>query len=257
MISFFYLSRFCTFSLPMKATLHFVRRYFYALLGLVALVLVQIGFARSYIVPVMGGTFTGRTALHIHGAVFMLWIVTCIAQPFLVERKMVQVHRKVGIYGFVLAGIVFLMGIYIAISSAHVHIAQGDMEVVKDLLIPLTDMVLFPVFVILSILSLKKPEAHKRFIVLSTLSILPAATGRMLSLFTWWTGNVIADTVLTLLVMEITLIAGIIFDAVTKKRVHPVYLWGGLAVVIVHVGREYWKKSDGWLTISDWILHHM
>jgi hypothetical protein len=232
----------------------FLQRYIYVFLGIVALVIVHIGFARTYINPVINGAFTGRKILHIHGAIFMTWIILCIAQPFLIQKKKIQLHRKIGIYGFVLGGLVTLMGLYIAVSSAHANLARdGEQAVRATLLIPITDMILFSLFITLAICAVKKPEWHKRYIVLATLSILPAATGRMLSHFTWWTGNVFVDAILALLIMEMTLYIAIVSDLLVHKKIHSVYIWGGLLVLSIHAFRGWASNTEAWLEISNWI----
>jgi hypothetical protein len=237
---------------------NFIKRYIYVLLGVIAIVFVHVGFARTYVAHVLSGTFTGRKVLHLHGAIFMAWIVLCIVQPFLIQKKKFQLHRKIGVYGAVLGGLVTLMGIYIGISSAHVNMARDGEQVAKAfLLIPLTDMILFALFVFLAIRNVRNPEAHKRYIILATLSILPAATGRIFPLLTWWTGQAVVDTLLALLVMEITLYVAILYDVIAKKKIHPVYIWGGLLVVFVHAFRDWASKTDVWLTVSDWIVRNI
>lgn len=235
----------------------FFRRYIYVLLGVAALVIVHIGFARTYIAPVLSGTYTGRKVLHAHGAIFMAWVILCIVQPFLIQKKQIQLHRKIGVYGAVLGGLVTLMGLYIGISGAHTNMARDGEQAVKAfLLIPITDMILFPLFVTLAIRNVKNPESHKRYILLATLSILPAATGRIMPLFSWWTGNIVIDTVLELSIMEITLYLGIIYDIIVRKKIHPVYIWGGLLVLFIHAFRGWASNTETWLSISNWIVNN-
>lgn len=75
-------------------------------------------------------------------------------------------------------------------------------------------------------------------------------------LFTWWTENAVADTLLALLFMEITLYLAIVYDIVVKKKIHPVYIWGGLLVLLTHGLRDWASKTDAWLSISSWIMNH-
>jgi hypothetical protein len=232
----------------------FLKRYIYVLLGIVALVIVHLGFASTYVNPVLSGTFTGRKILHVHGAIFMAWVVLCIVQPFLIQRKQTELHRKFGVFGAVLGGVVILMGLYIAISSAHAHMSEQAAK--AFLLFPLTDMLLFSLFLFLAIRNVKNSEAHKRYIILTTLSILGAATGRILSHLTWWTGNIVIDTILSLLVMEITLYLAIAYDVIVNKKIHPVYIWGGLLVLFIHAFRDWAGNTETWLSISSWILNN-
>ena len=236
---------------------NFLKRYIYVLLGVLALIFVHIGFAATYVGPVLSGTFAGRKVLHLHGAIFMGWVVLSIAQPLLIQKKQIQLHRKIGVFGAVLGALVVLMGLYISITSAHLNMARDGEQAAKAfLLIPITDMILFALFVVLAISNTSNPEAHKRYIILATLSILPAATGRMLRLFTWWTGNAIVDTMLALSVMEITLYLAVLYDVIVRKKIHTVYIWGGLFLLTVHAFRDWASHSETWLSISTWIVDH-
>ena len=235
----------------------FSLRYFYVLLGVVAIVIVHIGFSRSYISPVLNGSFGGRKILHVHGAIFMMWLVTSTVQPLLIQKKQFVWHRRVGVFGFVLAAVVTVFGLYIGISTIHISLAKGGGQAAKEfLLTPITDMMLFATFAALALRNVKNPEAHKRFIILATLAILPAATARTFSLFTWWTKNEVIDTLLALLIMEITLYIAVLHDWIVKRKVHPVYLWGGVIIIIIHAFRDYAAKSDFWISIADWILKY-
>lgn len=233
----------------------FVKRYFYVLLGILAIIIVHIGFSRTYLTPVLSGTFAKRKILHVHGAIFMLWLVISTIQPFLVQKKQFQWHKRIGVLGFVLAGVMTLFGLYIGISATHIKISHGAEQAAREFLfMPITDMILFATFAALALRSVKNPEAHKRYIVLTALSILPAATVRTFSLFTWWTDNEVIDTFLALLIMEITLYLALIFDWVVQKRIHPVYVWGGLSLIVVHAFRDFVAKSEAWMDVANWII---
>lgn len=241
----------------LRSITEFLTRYFYALLGVAAIVIVHIGFSRTYITPVLNGTFSGRKILHLHGAVFMAWLVLSTVQPLLIRKQKFVWHRRLGIGGFVLAAIITVFGFYLGISSVQISVSRGAAQEAKEFLIqPITDMILFAMFAALALRSVKNPEAHKRYIVLATLCILPAATARTFSLFTWWTQNALIDTILALLIMEVTLYIAILFDFLVKRKVHSVYLWGGLVVIFVHGLRDFAAKSELWMSAADWILKH-
>lgn len=73
--------------------------------GAAALILVTVflGFARTYY---LAGVFRAplpNLLAHIHGAVFSLWILLLIAQTSLIAGDRVDIHRRVGLFGFGLA----------------------------------------------------------------------------------------------------------------------------------------------------------
>jgi uncharacterized membrane protein YozB (DUF420 family) len=230
-------------------------RYGFVILGALALAFALFGFGRTYLLPMANGDYSGQLYLHIHGAVFFLWLILGVIQPMLIQNRKTSVHRKVGYFGFALGVLMVFIGLYVAFARVKFHIAGGAGESAKAfLLIPITDMILFATFIALAFRNVKNPQAHKRYIILSTLSILPAAFGRIFQLFTWWTENEWINSLLAISVMECTLYLGIAFDAITRRKVHPVYLWGGLIIIGVHLFRDPLSHTGWWLLLSEWLL---
>lgn len=223
---------------------------FYIAASFLVLVIVLTGFSNTYIVPMASGTFKSIPAIHIHGSLFFLWIVLFIAQPTLVRLGYTQVHRKIGIAGFVLAVTMVVFGVTIAILSAKAGRAGGtNLPPNSFLLVPLSDMVLFSSFIMLSLLNLKNSEVHKRLMVLATVAILPAAFGRI-----FLQAN-ITNPIAALFLLESITLLGVAYDLKTRKQVHKVYLWGGSIMFIIHLIRMPLSTSDLWLTIANWIVN--
>jgi hypothetical protein len=230
-------------------------RYGFVILGALALAVALFGFGRTYLLPMASGNYSGPFSLHFHGGVFFLWLILGVVQPILIQSRKTAVHRKLGYLGFALGVLMVFLGLYVAFTRTKFHIAAGAAESAKAfLLTPITDMVLFATFVVLAFINVKNPQAHKRYIILSTLSILPAAFGRIFPLFTWWTENEWINSLLAISVMECTLYLAVAFDAVTRRKVHPVYLWGGLVIIVVHLLRDPLSHTSAWLGISEWLL---
>jgi len=55
--------------------------------------------------------------VHIHGAVFSLWILLLIAQTSFIARGRVDVHRRMGLFGFGLACLMVILGLMTATDS--------------------------------------------------------------------------------------------------------------------------------------------
>jgi hypothetical protein len=223
---------------------------FYLFSAVASLLIVLSGFSLTYILPVSTGTFSGGALLHFHGAMFFGWILLFIVQPALVHGHNVKMHRKVGVAGFVLAAGMLIIGVTVAITTARLKspdLLVAGLNPKQFLIVPLTDMLLFAVFLGFSLASLKKPEAHKRLMLLSTISILPAAWGRLALMMG------VANPLIFLLMQEAFLLAGIANDLITRRKVHPVYLWGGALLVLVHAARFPLAGSSWWATIAEWM----
>jgi hypothetical protein len=231
-----------------------ISRYFYVFTGVLALLFVVAGFSGTYLIPVSTGTFAGRTIHHIHGLVYFLWIILMIVQPILVQTHKIRIHKKIGYAGFALAMAMIIAGITLAISAAHLKVSGGGdvFETKARLVLPFTDMFFFASFIGLALLNLKNGAAHKRLMVLATLAILPAAFGRIFPLIGITTFTPV-NILLALLLQESILFLGMLHDRFTRKKIHPVYLWGGITIMIIHLIRIPLGSTPAWQFIAGWL----
>lgn len=222
---------------------------FYLVMAIIALAIVVAGFFPTYVTPVMSGTFVAKPFVHLHGSVFFLWILMSIVQPYLVTSGNVRMHRRLGVYVGILALMVLIMGVTMAIVSARVDIVNGENIRPKAfLLIPLTDMMLFGIFATLGLLNYKRPDYHKRLMLLAVVSILPAAFARLL-------GNLGLENMLaTILIMNSFVFVGIFHDFRQKRSLHRVYVLGGALLLITHFSRIFLAGTDLWLSIANRIV---
>src|SRR5215469_7419923 len=91
--------------------LHF--RYdnlFFSGMAAVALIAVLVGFARTYFLAGLFRAPLPNVLVHIHGAAFTLWIILFITQISLVTARRVDVHRRLGLLGFMLAIVMIGLG---------------------------------------------------------------------------------------------------------------------------------------------------
>jgi hypothetical protein len=231
-----------------------VRRYFYVWMGVLAMAFVAWGFSYTYFIPIASGKFSAPLLYHIHGAMYFLWTILIVSQPLLVRTKNVRLHRQIGTGGFVLAAAMVLVGFAMSFVSAKRAIAAGNADFAYGfLLIPITDMLLFGTFIGLSLVYLKKSETHKRLMILATLSILPAAFGRIFGINGIDPGTP-QGFIVSFLMQESLLIIGVAYDFITRRKVHPVYIWGGLAVVLIHSFRFPLGQTALWKSIAQILL---
>ena len=88
--------------------------YFFSGMALLLLLTVFVGFARTYF---LAGVFRAplpSVLVHIHGAVFSCWILLLITQVSLVSARRVDIHRKLGLFGFGLACLMVVLGVLTA-----------------------------------------------------------------------------------------------------------------------------------------------
>jgi hypothetical protein len=172
---------------------------------------------------ISGGPIT--LLVHAHGLLFTAWVLLFVVQTALVAQHKVAVHRRLGIGGGVLAALMVVAGTLTALKTAARGAAPTSPDPLSFLVIPLTDMVLFSSFVIAALRQRKNREAHKRLMLLAYVSIIVAAVARLPGLLT------LGPPAFFGLGLSF-MVAGVVYDVVTRGRVHPVYIWGGSALVL-------------------------
>ncbi|HWR51403.1 MAG TPA: hypothetical protein VN428_09870 [Bryobacteraceae bacterium] len=152
------------------------RLYTWAAIGAAAIVFA--GFSRTYFLKPVFGTPPLPGIVHVHGVIMTLWIAVLVVQARLIAIRRVDLHRRVGVAGAVLALVVVVMGVAVAINAARRGSSPGPPPLVF-LAVPMADMVVFASLAGLGLYFRRKPEIHRRLMLLSTLGILPAAFARI------------------------------------------------------------------------------
>ena len=107
----------------------------------------------------------------------------------------------------------------------------------------------FAVLVGLAIAFRRRPDVHKRLMLLATISILPPAVARF-HLENHGLGGAYTNT---LIAYALVFVAAA-FDFARMRRVHAVYIWGGLAMLAWMVARSAIGKTDWWQPIGRWLI---
>lgn len=193
-------------------------RFFYPIASAALLLLTFIGFQLFYL---HGQSFPGRpltppirTLLICHGVLMTLWILLAIAQPFLVAMGRRDIHKRLGIFGAVLAALIVLVGFRLGIAAAQVN--PPDLRIFgmvpkQFVAIPLSSIITFGIFVAIGIRYRNRPEIHRPFMLLASLAIVTAAIGRINILNTWYAGTIL-ETVFTAFLA--TLLIGLVLFAI-------------------------------------------
>ena len=238
-----------TLTTPTSHASRLSERRFFTGMALAILAVVFVGFSRGFYLrawfpahPVPPEPFFA-----VHGIVFSAWIVLLLTQARLVARGRLDLHRRLGACGAVLAVLMVVLGTIGALIAARRP--GGFVEVpvppLQFLAIPMFEMVLFPAFVAIGLAMRRDPQAHKRWMVLATLGILTAAVARIpvidrLGPPAYFIG------------VDLFVVALAIWDFRTRGRLHPATLWGGLVLIASQPLRLVVSGTDGWLAFATW-----
>jgi hypothetical protein len=229
-------------------------RVFYSSLAVFMAITVLIGFAPTYYLRNLFGapaTVSGTTSLsvltQVHGALFTVWVLLFVVQTALIAQRRVAVHRRVGVAGVVLAAVMVIAGTATAVTAAARGSAPAGVPATVFLIIPLTDMVLFAGFVTAAVLQRRNREAHKRLMLLAYISIIVAAVARLPGLITFGPLAFFGVTFVFALI-------GMVYDYVTRGRVHPVYVWGGTIFVVSVPLRLMIAETAAWQAFAEFLV---
>jgi hypothetical protein len=207
------------------------------------------GFARTYYLRPYFGTASLPPLLHLHGVVFTSWLVLLFTQTALVAANRTGTHRRLGVAGGVLAVLMVLVGCATAVIRAKVvEVPPGAPSPLVFLTIPLGDMLMFAGLVGAGFYYRRRPDVHKRLMLLATIAILPAATARLPFAFIQETGPLAFFGLADLFIL-----ACLLYDLFTRGRPHRATVWGGLALVVSHPLRLLVGNTRAWLAFAGWL----
>jgi hypothetical protein len=184
----------------------------------------------------------------IHGLVFTGWILLFLTQTSLVAARRVDLHRRLGVAGAVMAGLLVVLGVTTAIASARRNVAAGNAGALVFLATPLGDMLVFGVLVAAAFYYRRRSDIHKRLMFLATISILGAA-------FVRWPFAIVANGPLAFFgTTDLFIVAALIHDGLSRGRPHPADVWGGLLIVASQPLRLAVAGTSAWLAIARGIV---
>ena len=224
--------------------------FFFPGMAVIILATVCIGFARSYY---LAGVFRAplpNLLVHIHGAVFTLWIVLLITQTLLVAGHRVDLHRRLGLLGLAVACLMVILGVMVATDSMARHFAPGEVGVSQKAFyaVPIADMGAFATLIYFGFRERFHPATHKRFMLIATIMIIDAAFVRWPIQVRWWNLQAAQICCYTLLL----LLAG--YDLWSTRKIHRVTFWGSLFVIVLMQIRTLIGHTALWQSFATWVL---
>jgi hypothetical protein len=166
--------------------------------------------------------------LHVHGAVFLSWLVLFVAQPTLAIRGSLKLHRQLGWFGAVLALLMMIMGAAATLFALKTHIVPSFFPPGIFLVMNVIDVAFFGGLVAAGVAMRGKAEWHKRLMLCATILLLGPGLGRLLPMQSF---GAVAPLVMWG-VQDAILLAGPVTDLVMRRKVHPAYYWGVVVVVL-------------------------
>ncbi len=216
---------------------------FYFGFGVFALAAVFIGFGTTYFLPMMQRSFAAPAVVHLHGALSLAWVVFFISQSMLVRGRQTPLHRRVG-----QAGVPIALGILVTGMGTALWATERDLATVPTapttMVGVLTGLSIFTGFVIAGVAMRRRPDWHKRLMMLATVVVLWPAFFRFRHLMPVvprpdiWLGLVLAD---------LPILIAAVRDRLVYGRVHPVWaIFGTLLFLEQSIETMILFETDLW-----------
>ena len=197
-----------------------VERVFYSGMAMLLCVCVFIGFSRTYFQAGMLRAPLPSPILHIHGAVFTLWMLLFVAQAALISARRVKWHRSFGTVAFCLPPIMIVLGVLAGIDALHRGVRIGPLDPTVSAAIPLVGIVSFVIVIYASWRARRRPDAHKRLILIATSGLVAAAFGRFP-----WARIGLPPAAGAVTGLGIVLLIIVVYELITIRRIHRSTMW--------------------------------
>jgi hypothetical protein len=217
-----------------------------------------VGAALGVVVIVLAGfsidvdllrDMSGLSALvRLHGVVMFGWIALFVTQTVLVARHRVDLHRRLGIFGALLAAVIVIANTATALVAFRLggqHLPPG-MPAPPFLAVAWFDLLTFAILVSGGIALRRRSDWHKRLMLLGVIMVLDAALARFISVYTsWGLDSGIARDALVLVCVAI--------DTLRYRRLHPAFVLGGLLVFVTDPLAGWVAALPVWARFCAWL----
>ena len=204
-------------------------RLFFSGIALLVLSAVLVGFARTYF---LAGVFWANLAnamVHVHGALFTLWIALLVTQVALVASHRTGWHMRLGIAGMFLAPLMVITGfatLIAAIKRRFVPPFVLQIITAQDILL----LCLFAFLISWAFLARRDAPTHKRLILCATFLIIIPAIAR-------WpiVGNIAQNPMPFYLCVNSFPALLVAYDLWTRRSLHRATIYGVVLMIALQL----------------------
>ncbi len=233
------------------------RSSFYTWVAVGTFLIIFAGFDRTYFLKTLFGSRALPLLLHLHGLIFTTWFVLFFVQTLLVARHRVDLHRRLGIAGAVLAPLAACVAIAVSFHAERrsylANPASLTILSVRPFALDLGSSLTFALLVAAALYFRRRGDVHKRLMVLASCGLLLPGVGRFLEqipldfLHAGGLWEMVGFT-------EITPAVCILYDTFKHRRLHPGFAWGGLVLLSSVPSFMVIGSTPVWLNFTTWLV---
>lgn len=221
-------------------------RFFWAM-SLVLAFVVLVGFAKTYfLAPYFQAKPLAAPIVHVHAALFTAWIVLLVAQTSLASSGYVRIHRRLGLVALALAPTVFILGVLVAIEMLNRLYGTPHFDADRIYAVALSEIIGFAAPTFLALRLRRRPDVHKRLILIGTTSMMTAGFGR-------WPIKFLLHQPIPAMSCTFGLLAMVIaYDWKSSSRIHPATALGVAWVVLLQAASVPFSHTFAWHAFALW-----
>lgn len=212
---------------------------FFATMSLVVAGVIAAGFGPSYARSSAGSGLPWW--VHLHGAVMTAWIALFAVQAALVRRRALPIHRALGIASVALVAAMVPLGIATNLLAIQRGATPPFFTPAEMFAADTIDLLLFAGLFAWALVLRHRREWHKRLLLCATVLLAWPAIGRLPPVR--WGGIELVIPISSALLIVLALV-GPLHDLLTRRRVHPAYLWGVGLIVLAQPLHALVARSD-------------
>jgi hypothetical protein len=217
---------------------------FFPAVAWLMLLTVFVGFAPSYYLA--GASREPLpTVVHVHAVVFSCWILLLITQTSLTVSGRIDVHRRLGIAGFILACLMLIVGVWVATEFLASGYPKHDPT--GFYIIPITNIVSFAVLIVFAYRSRFDSAAHKRLIIVASTALMTAPIAR-------WHFEIVhfrPSAAERFSYIFLLLLAA--YDLFATRWLHRATMWAGASLIAVQQFALIFGTTSVWRAFAGWV----
>ena len=202
------------------------------------------GFGHTYFFAGMMSAPLPSSLVHVHAAVLTSWIMLQLLQPLLVAVGRFEWHRTLGLAGMAFAVAVPVLGMLAVIGEIRRR-EDGAADLALTLAFAIAAAVDFAVLMFLGLRQRNKDlSAHKRLMLMATISILGPAIGHF---------SFAKDVAGYYAIFAVFLSLMIAFDLFSLGRIHRATALGIAIVAVSQAVAEFFWRTAAAIDLVAWI----
>lgn len=223
----------------------------YFRMSLVCAAVAFFGFAPTYWWPMLQGTLKLRPVFHVHALAFYAWSLLFVWQTWLASRREIIRHREWGLLAISVVTAMVILGCLAAIAQMQAAASNGFAAAGRAFaIVPLGGLAFFAATFVCAIVNVRRPDWHKRLMLVAAVSILDAAIARWFQLVLQPPGHVEPAPVFVdlppALLALLLLVYPVVLDWRRLGRPHPAYLVAGGALGVWKLVQLPLSTTSSW-----------